>query len=59
MTSGTPTPASRCSTAKASATIGKLLGHEDPATTMKYVHLADATAREAVRKVGAVLAGAA
>ena len=38
-------------------TIGKLLGHVDPATTMKYVHLADATAREAVRKVGAVLAG--
>ena len=36
-------------------TIGRLLGHRDPATTLKYTHLADATVREAVDAVGAVL----
>ena len=38
-------------------TIGRLLGHRDPATTLKYTHFADATAREAVDMVGAVLEG--
>ena len=36
-------------------TIGRLLGHRDPATTLKYTHLADATVRQAVDTVGAVL----
>ena len=38
-------------------TIGRLLGHRDPATTLKYLHLSDATAREAADAVGAVLEG--
>ena len=29
-------------------TIGRLLGHRDPATTLKYTHFADAMVREAV-----------
>ena len=29
-------------------TIGRLLGHRHPATTLKYTHMADATVREAV-----------
>ena len=36
-------------------TIGKLLGHNDPGTTLKYTHLADTTVREAADAVGAVL----
>ena len=32
-------------------TIGRLLGHNDPATTLKYTHLADATVHEAVETV--------
>ena len=36
-------------------TTGRLLGHRDPATTLKYAHCADAAAREAVQTVGAVL----
>ena len=36
-------------------TIGKLLGHNDPGTTLKYTHLADTTVREAANAVGAVL----
>ncbi|MDE0377859.1 MAG: tyrosine-type recombinase/integrase [Rhodospirillales bacterium] len=36
-------------------TIGRLLGHRDPETTLKYTHLSDATVREAVDTVGAVL----
>ncbi len=39
--------------------IGQLLGHSKPATTLKYVHLADAAAREAVERVASVLAGGA
>ena len=35
--------------------IGRLLGHRDPATTLKYIHFADAMAREAVETVGAAL----
>ena len=38
-------------------TIGRLLGHRHPATTLKYTHLADATVREAVEAVGAALEG--
>ena len=38
-------------------TIGRLLGHRDPETTLKYTHLSDATVREAVDTVGAVLGG--
>ena len=37
--------------------IGRLLGHRDPATTLKYLHFADDRAREAVETVGAVLEG--
>ena len=36
-------------------TIGRLLGHRDPSTTLKYTHFADEMAREAVETVGAVL----
>ncbi len=35
--------------------IGKLLGHNDPGTTLKYTHLAERTVREAVEAVGSVL----
>ena len=37
--------------------VGKLLGHANPATTFKYIHLADPTVREAANVVGAILAG--
>jgi integrase len=37
-------------------TIGRLLGHRDPATTLKYMHLSDAMVREAADAVGAALA---
>ena len=36
-------------------TIGRLLGHRNPATTLKYTHLADTMVRRAVETVGAVL----
>ena len=38
-------------------TIGRLLGHGHPTTTLKYTHWADATVREAVEAVGTVLEG--
>ena len=38
-------------------TIGRLLGHSDPATTLKYTHLADATIYEAAEFLGSVLGG--
>ena len=38
-------------------TIGRLLGHSDPATTLKYTHLADSMVRQAADTVGAVLGG--
>ena len=38
-------------------TIGRLLGHRDPETTLKYTHLSDAMVREAVDTVGTVLGG--
>ena len=36
-------------------TIGRLLGHNDPATTLKYTHLADDMVADAAETVGAVL----
>ena len=38
-------------------TIGRLLGHNDPATTLKYTHLADAAVRAAAETLAPVLAG--
>ena len=38
-------------------TIGRLLGHRNPATTLKYTHLADSMVREAADVVGAALEG--
>ena len=38
-------------------TIGKLLGHKNPATTLKYIHLDDAAAHEAVETVAPAMAG--
>ena len=38
-------------------TIGRLLGHRDPATTLKYTHFADSIVHEAVEVVGAALEG--
>ena len=37
--------------------IGRLLGHANAQTTLKYTHLADAMVREAVETVGAALEG--
>ena len=37
--------------------IGRLLGHADPETTLKYTHAADATVLQAAETVGAVLGG--
>ena len=39
-------------------TIGRLLGHSDPATTLKYTHLADASMHEVSEALVPVLAGA-
>ncbi len=36
--------------------IGRLLGHNRPETTLKYIHLADAMVRDAAETVGAALA---
>ena len=38
-------------------TIGRLLGHRDPATTLKYTHFADSMVRKAADAVGAALEG--
>ncbi len=40
-------------------TVGRLLGHTDPGTTLKYTHLAHDVVIEAVENVGSVLGGAA
>ena len=37
--------------------IGRLLGHADPETTLKYTHPADAMARQAAETLGAILGG--
>ncbi len=36
-------------------TVGRLLGHNDPATTLKYTHLAEDMVAEAAETVGAIL----
>ena len=36
-------------------TIGRLLGHNDPATTLKYTHLADASVQEAAEGLVPIL----
>ncbi len=36
-------------------TIGRLLGHRDPATTLRYTHFDDSSAHEAVEAVGTAL----
>ena len=38
-------------------TIGRLLGHRRPETTLKYLHVADAAVREAAEAVAPVLGG--
>ena len=38
-------------------TIGRLLGHGNPATTLKYTHMSDVAVHEAADAVGAVLEG--
>ena len=38
-------------------TVGRLLGHNKPETTLKYAHAADGMVREAVEAVGAALEG--
>ena len=38
-------------------TIGRLLGHRDPATTLKYTHMTDSTVRAATDALGAILEG--
>lgn len=36
-------------------TIGRLLGHRDPETTLRYTHFGDAVAQGAVEAVGAIV----
>lgn len=38
-------------------TIGRLLGHRDPETTLKYTRLADSMVRRAADAVGTALEG--
>ena len=38
-------------------TIGRLLGHRNPATTLKYTHMSDLAVHEAADAVGAILEG--
>ena len=38
-------------------TVGRLLGHENPETTLRYVHHAEAEAEKAAAAMGAVLCG--
>ena len=39
-------------------TVGRLLGHDNVATTLKYAHLSDATVRETVEALAPLLSGA-
>ncbi len=36
-------------------TVGRLLGHNDPGTTVKYTHLADGKVFEAAENAGTIL----
>ena len=36
-------------------TVGRLLGHKDPATTLKYTHVAESLVVESIETIGAVL----
>ncbi len=38
-------------------TVGRLLGHNDPGTTLKYIHLADDAVAKAAEAMGSLLAG--
>ena len=38
-------------------TVGRLLGHENASTTLKYAHLSDATVQEAVETLSPILSG--
>ena len=38
-------------------TVARLLGHENPSTTLKYAHLSDATVRDAIEELAVVLSG--
>jgi integrase len=38
-------------------TIGSLLGHSNPSTTMRYAHLHDHATREAANRVGSIMSG--
>lgn len=38
-------------------TIGRLLGHVDPGTTLKYIHVTDQAVRDAVDAVAPILGG--
>ena len=40
-------------------TVGRLLGHVNAATTLKYAHLSDTTVRETVETLAPLLSGAA
>ena len=39
-------------------TVGRLLGHDNAATTLKYAHLSDAMVRETVEALAPLLSGA-
>ena len=39
-------------------TVGRLLGHDNPATTLKYAHLSDTAVRETVEALAPLLSGA-
>ena len=49
--------ASHSGRAKPLVAIGRLLGHADPETTLKYTHLADRAVMEAAERVGVALGG--
>ena len=57
MTSGIPTASFALQAGETVLTIGRLLGHRKPETTLKYIHLADDSVRAAVEAVAPVLGG--
>ena len=56
-TPGIRTPASALLCGESVRAVGRLLGHEKAATTLKYAHLSDATVREAFETLSPVLSG--